>query len=119
MIQLSHHELSTVRPWFEPEAPGPLTGGPHVLNTGCGAIWVDRWPEPQAMLVDTARNYLLLGDPAALTPAHLKTQLHGFVATSPAFVPLLQATFAQIVAWDRVVYTLPVSSTWQKPAGFT
>jgi RimJ/RimL family protein N-acetyltransferase len=96
---------SQLRSWFLPDAPGPLVGL-HVLNTGKGAIFVDRWPNPKAVLADTAANYQLLGEPSAFSPEELRTHLDGFVEASDAFEPVLREAFPTLTVWQRVILEL-------------
>ena len=103
MIELSHEQIATLHAWFLPERPGPLIGA-HVLHTGNGVCLVDRWPNPRAVLVETAGNYSLAGDARALSPAGIKPHIKGFVEAPPAFVPLLRAAFPDLVTWPRVIY---------------
>jgi RimJ/RimL family protein N-acetyltransferase len=118
MIELSRDDMITLRHWFKPEEAGAITIGPHAINTGYGRCWVDRWPEPRAVIVDVAQNYLLRGDPAALTPADLHPHIHGLVTAPESFAPLLHATFDPVTVWDRVVYRLDQKPERQTPAGF-
>jgi hypothetical protein len=60
MHRLSPEALATLQLWFQPEQPGQLVG-PHVITTGKGAAWVGHWPEPRALLVESAGNYTLVG----------------------------------------------------------
>jgi hypothetical protein len=106
MQLLTPLQLKTLRPWFLPERPGPLVGL-HVLQTGNGVAFADRWPNPQALVINTAGNYTLLGQPEAMVPADLSELVQGFVEAPPAFLPLLQATFGQVEAWPRVILELP------------
>jgi GNAT superfamily N-acetyltransferase len=106
MIHLTPRQTATLQSWFLPERPGPLVG-PHVINTGQGCCWTDRWPGPRALLVETAGNYSLLGDASALSPADLQPHLQGFVEAPEGFVPLLRAAFPDLVIWPRVIYTQP------------
>ena len=94
-----------LRGWFAPEAPGPLIG-PHVLLTGRGRLWADRWPAPRALLAETTDNFALRGDPAAWDPAALAARLRGFVEAPPAYAPLLHEICPTLVVWPRVVYAL-------------
>jgi RimJ/RimL family protein N-acetyltransferase len=103
MKLLTPAQTATLKNWFLPERPGPLIGS-HILQTGNGACFVDRWPAPQAILVETAGNYTLLGQASALTPADLHPHLQGFVETSEAFVPLLQAAFPKVESWPRLIF---------------
>ncbi|HZD03082.1 MAG TPA: GNAT family N-acetyltransferase [Actinomycetes bacterium] len=105
MVPISHEQLATLEHWFTPDRPGPLVGL-HVIRTGNGTCLVDRWPEPRALLVETAANYSVAGDPEALAPADLRGRLRGFVEAPPPFVPLLRAAFPRLLVWDRVVLAL-------------
>ena len=102
MILLHPNQTSALRDWFIPETPGPLIGM-HVIQTRNGACFADRWPDPRAVLVDAAGNYSLSGDARALTPADLQPRIHGFVETSPEFLPLLKAAFPGLRVWNRLV----------------
>jgi GNAT superfamily N-acetyltransferase len=118
MIQLTIQQRTTLRNWFLPDRPGPLIGL-HLLNTGHGTAWADRWPDPQALFVETAGNGSLAGDPTALTPVLIRPIVSGFVEAPRAFLPLLQEAFADLVVWERVIYTLPTVPTYTQPNGFT
>jgi RimJ/RimL family protein N-acetyltransferase len=91
--------------WFQPEQPGQLVG-PHVITTGKGAAWVGHWPEPRALLVESAGNYTLVGQPEAISPVRLALLVVGFVDAAAPFAPLLHATFPNLRIWNRVVYVL-------------
>jgi RimJ/RimL family protein N-acetyltransferase len=108
MILLEPERFAALRDWFVPDRPGPLVGL-HVLQTGSGASFVDRWPQPRALLVETTDNCSLAGDPAALHAEDLPDRLRGFVDAPETFVPLLHAAFPQMRAWDRVIFEQPVS----------
>jgi RimJ/RimL family protein N-acetyltransferase len=103
MKLLTPKQTATLKKWFLPERPGPLVGS-HVIHTGNGACFVDRWPAPQVVLVETAGNYTLLGAAQALTPADIQPHIKGFVETSEAFVPLLKAAFPDVRTWQRVIF---------------
>jgi RimJ/RimL family protein N-acetyltransferase len=118
MMQLTNPQLTTLRHWFLPDRPGPLIGL-HLLNGGHGTAWADRWPEPQALYVETGKNGALAGDPSALTPAMIREVVIGFVEAPATFVPLLQETFPGLLVWDRVIYQLPTAPTYRQPVGFT
>jgi RimJ/RimL family protein N-acetyltransferase len=106
MILLAPGQLATLRDWFVPERPGPLIGT-HVLQTGNGACWVDRWPAPRAAILMTPDNYALAGDPAALRPENLQWHVAGFIQAPEVFAPLLSSAFADMQVWERVIYELP------------
>ena len=105
MHRLSIHTIATLRPWFLPDRPSQQVGL-HVIHTGNGAAWADRWPHPQALLVESAGNYALLGHPEAINSASLAPLISGFVDAAAPFVPLLHTTFPDLRVWDRVVYVL-------------
>ena len=116
MITLSSTQLATLADWFPPERPGYLVG-PHVLNTSCGRAWVDRFPNPRALLAETAGNYQLYGAPDALSPQELAPLLKGFIDCPPAFEPLLRLACPDLSTWERVVYRLADLRLVPNPAG--
>ena len=105
MVSLNSEQMAALPGWFLPERPGPLVGS-HVLLTGHGAVWADRWPAPRALLAEVAGNYSLSGDAAALRPADLPP-LAGFIEAPAPFVPLLRAACPGLVDWLRVITALP------------
>jgi RimJ/RimL family protein N-acetyltransferase len=102
MIPITVEQLATLRSWFVPDRPGPLVGL-HVIQTGNGTCLADRWPDPRALLVESAGNYTLTGDPRVLQPADLRGRVAGFLEAPARFLPLLQAAFPGLLVWDRVV----------------
>jgi len=105
MHRLPMGAIATLQPWFRPEQSGQLVG-PHVINTGNGAMWADRWPQPRAILVECAGNYTLIGQPEAISAAKLSPLIVGFVDAAAPFAPLLHKAFPDLRIWDRVVYVL-------------
>lgn len=105
MILLTSSQLKDFTGWFTPERPGYLVGS-HVLNTGCGRAWADHFPEPLALLAESAGNYQLYGDPRTFSPQELAPLLKGFIDCPPEFEPLLRAACPDLVAWERCVYQL-------------
>lgn len=111
-------ELSTG--WLAVERPGPDAILAHVAGTGHGRAWVDRWPDPAAVLVETGGNYLLVGRPSAVSPGTLRPLVHGYLAASPDFDDVLEAAFPDRARWDRIVYRFPAGATVPaEPAGAT
>jgi hypothetical protein len=106
MMLLTPAQTALLQPWFLPERPGPLVGA-HVIATGCGACWVDRWPAPRAVLVETGGNWSLVGDPQALTTERLQPRIKGFLDADEAFAPLIHAAFPAVRIWPRVVLADP------------
>jgi len=104
MVPVTGEQLAAVRGWFLPERPGPLVAQ-HVILTGHGWCLADRWPDPRALVVESAGNYLLAGDPGALDPGELRGQVTGFVDAAEPFVPLLRAAFGEVHEWPRVILT--------------
>ena len=102
MLLVAPEQVAGLRDWFRPERPGPLVGM-HVVNTGHGTYVADRWPVPRALLVSTAGNHSLAGDPHALDPADLARHVTGFLDAPESFDPLLRAAFPDAVVWDRVM----------------
>jgi RimJ/RimL family protein N-acetyltransferase len=90
--------------------------GLHVIQTGNGGCWVDRWPDPRAVLTETAGNYSLAGEPEALEPADLVGRVTGGVEAPKRFAPLLKAAFPELVIWDRVILELQGSPRFSLPA---
>lgn len=97
-------EHAAVARWLERETPGPESVLGHVLTTGHGRAWADRWPEPSVLLTETGGNYLLLGEPEAVDPDELRPLVRGFLAAPPELAPVLAAAFPDRVVWDRVVW---------------
>jgi RimJ/RimL family protein N-acetyltransferase len=102
MIEISRAQLDMLADWFMPEVPGPLIAS-HVLHTGQGRAWTDRWPDVRAVVVETNYNYMMVGDPATLDPHELDRHVAGFVAAPPQFLPLLEETFSTLHKWPRVI----------------
>jgi RimJ/RimL family protein N-acetyltransferase len=114
MIQLTLQQTTSLKNWFLPDRPGPLIGL-HVIHTGYGNCWVDRWPNPRAVLVETAGNYSLAGQPEVVSPADLQPHIFGFVEAPEPFVPLLRAAFPDLIVWDRVISELPGQPQFSRP----
>lgn len=70
---------------------------------------MDRWPAPQAVLVETAGNYSLSGEANALSPGDVRPHIRGFVEASEAFVPVLKAAFPDASPWQRIVFIQPAA----------
>jgi RimJ/RimL family protein N-acetyltransferase len=114
MLPLSLEQSATLRDWLLPDQPGPLVGL-HVLNTGHGTCWVDRWPEPRAAFFECAANWSLIGDPEAVLPDDLQGQVAGFLDAPVGFVPVLRAAFPDLVVWDRVMFELETPPRFSVP----
>jgi RimJ/RimL family protein N-acetyltransferase len=105
MILLSSDQRSSLKSWFLPDRPGPLIGL-HIIHTGNGSFLADRWPQPRVLLVETAGNYSLAGDPQALTPADLNGRINGFLEAPDSFLSLLQKSCPEMKTWERIILAL-------------
>ena len=104
--RLSPAEAPAVRELFLPERPGPLIGL-HVLQTGIGQLYVDRFPSSQAVLAEVSGNLALYGAASALSGDDLRRQsLDGFVETPATFEPLLRQAYPGVGVWRRVIQRL-------------
>jgi RimJ/RimL family protein N-acetyltransferase len=112
---LSADQLAALRGWFLPDRPGPLVGL-HVLNTGQGAAYADRWPAPRAVLVDAGGNLALHGSVEALRPADLQPLVRGVVDAAPEWEPLLRTAFPDLTVWPRVILELPSAEAYEPAA---
>ncbi|MGQ0778317.1 MAG: GNAT family N-acetyltransferase [Pseudonocardiales bacterium] len=93
-----------MRPWFEPERPGPLVWS-HIVRTGHGRCLVDRWPNPRTVLAEVGGNISLRGDPDHLSdPDEL---IAGFVDAPESFLAVLRDLDPDLHIWDRLVFELP------------
>jgi RimJ/RimL family protein N-acetyltransferase len=101
MFQITPDQLSALHYWFKPERRHLI--GLHVLNTGNGVCFVDRWPEPRIVLAAIGRLSSLSGDPDALAPDDLRNRIAGLMHTSSNFLPLLNTVFPAVRGIDRVV----------------
>lgn len=98
MVQLTPAQTSTLHSWFLPERPGPLVGA-HIMTTGLGACWVDRWPAPRAVMVESSGFYSLVGDAQALSAGDLQPHVKGLVECPESFAPLLYSAFPDLQVW--------------------
>ena len=108
MIEISRAQLEMLAKWFQPETPGPIIA-PHVIRTGYGRAWVDRWPDVRTVVVETNYNYIIVGDPDTLSAEAIRTHIAGFVAAPEAFVPRLEQIYANLVKWPRIIGYLPAA----------
>ncbi|MFN8487596.1 MAG: GNAT family N-acetyltransferase [Caldilineaceae bacterium] len=120
MQQISHQQFATLKERFLPDRPGPLVGL-HVLQTGYGACFVERWPDPKAILIETdkAVTVTLAGDPLLFQPDDLRAHVTAFIDAPTPFIPLLRTTFPDLVVWDRVIYALTNKPRFARPAHLT
>lgn len=98
-------EWPSLRPWFQPERPGPLVFE-HVLASGRGQVLADRWPDPRVVVAESAENYALRGDPGVLPDADLDA-ITGLVEAPPEWLPRLRRSDPGVKLWPRVVAHLP------------
>lgn len=104
MLQLNPQQALELRPWFKPERRHLI--GLHIINTGSGVFYTDRWPEPRLVLAAIGSLLSLSGDPGALASEDLG-MLAGSLLHCPAeFLPALQPVFPDLRRIDRVVFEL-------------
>ena len=115
MIQITPDQTAKLKDWFVPEQPGASLVGLHVIQTGHGACFVDRWPEPLTVLADAGGSYALLGDPDVIEPADLRSRVAGFLEAPEPFGPLLRESFPELAMWDRVNLELSHSPRLPSP----
>jgi hypothetical protein len=105
VLLLDPGRRGALRQHLPPERPGPLVAL-HVLETGLGACFVDRWPEPRAVVAGVADNYSFSGDPGALAAREVAERVSGFVDAPADFVPLLREALPDLQVWNRVILEL-------------
>ncbi len=103
MFTLSREQLAVVGPRFFPERPGPLVAA-HVVATGQGRAWADRWPDPHALIVDVAGNVALAGDATRVSADDLRSHAQGFVEAPEAFAPVLRDVDPHLQLWRREMF---------------
>ena len=113
--RLSHAEAPSVRELFVPDRPGPLIGL-HVLQTGVGRLYADRFPSSRAVLAEVSGNLALYGDPSVMSAIDLRRlTLDGFVETPRAFEPVLRQAYPRAGVWQRVIQRLEPSRLTEAP----
>jgi RimJ/RimL family protein N-acetyltransferase len=105
VILLTPKQRSVLNEFVANEGTGPMVLS-HVVQTGNGSVWVDRWPIPRAIIAETAGNYVLIGDPRALNAVELQERIRGFVAAPPEWLPALESAFTTVTRWERVILEL-------------
>jgi RimJ/RimL family protein N-acetyltransferase len=107
LVPLTTVQAARLRSWFLPDRPGPQVGL-HVLHTGRGEFFVDRWPRPRVVLVHAGLDYALVGDPAALTPVQLRLHVErGALEAATPFDSVVRAAFPALEVWPRVIFERP------------
>ncbi len=104
VLLLARRHHGRLRPWCEPERPGPLVWS-HIMRTGHGRCLVDRWPNPRTVLAEVAGNVSLRGDPGYLSD--LDEPMTGFVEAPESFLAVLRELDPYLRIWDRVIFEFP------------
>lgn len=86
----------------------------HVLATGHGRLFVDRWPGPRVVAAFTGGNMGLVGDPDALRPGALAAVVADiltdwervFIDPGPGFARAVRADLDGALLWPRILYAL-------------
>lgn len=105
-MELTLTDARRLVPWYSAERPGYEAAAGHVLTTGNGRAWADRWPDPQVVLLGTADYFVLRGSPDAVRPAELADVVRGFVDAPAQFAPVLRQAAPRMATWQRLVYAL-------------
>ncbi len=105
MLLLTPSQAATLRSWFVPERPGPLVAA-HVLDTGHGVCYASDWPNPRAVFFQTGDNYVLAGEPSALSADDMREHVNGFVDCPQRFDAVLLEAFPTMLLWNRIVLEL-------------
>jgi predicted GNAT family acetyltransferase len=113
LIQLSPDQLAALRLKFLPERQHYISW--HILNTGNGQCYVDRWPDPRVILSKIGILCSLNGDPSALALADLREHLTGSVHTTSDFLPAIQALYQEVRGAEGVMLELLESPTFRAP----
>lgn len=103
VVPLLRSQYGQLRPWFEPERPGPLVWA-HIVRSGHGRCLVDRWPDPHTVLAEVGGNISLRGDPEHL--GELDGSLTGFVDAPESFLTALRELDPDLCIWERLVFEL-------------
>ncbi|MFQ5632769.1 MAG: GNAT family N-acetyltransferase [bacterium] len=110
MIHISHNQLVKLKDRFLPERPGPLVEM-HIINTGHGECFVDRWPDAGTILTHASDTFSLVGDADTLEPKDLKDKIRGLVTAPESYRSLLTKTFPDLKIWNRIIFELAAPTT--------
>ena len=105
MFQLSLEDARTLKGWFLPERPGRLLGL-HVITTGCGSCWVDRFPNPTGVLVHSGFDYFLVGAPQAFKSRDIRGMVGWVDIADESLMHALDTYHSKIITEDRVALEL-------------
>lgn len=99
--------------------PGPMVGR-HVLNTGCGVLYTDRWPEPHLVFARAGNNMALAGETGAVSAEALRTVIvPGVLEADRGFEKLLRSAVDDLKIWERVIYRYREKRPAPKVDGFS
>ena len=105
MFQLSLEDARTLKGWFLPERPGRLLGL-HIITTGCGSCWVDRFPNPTGVLVHSGFDYFLVGAPQAFKSRDIRGMVGWVDIADESLMHALDKYHSKIITEDRVALEL-------------
>ena len=114
MQPLATQHWPGLRSLLADEAPCELVPH-HVLATGFGSCWVDRWPEPRVAALFAGGNLGFGGAADALPPEELRQLLDEllerwdrvFIDPPEGFGPLVVSAVGRPMLWPRVLYAWP------------
>ncbi|MFH8348993.1 GNAT family N-acetyltransferase [Streptomyces sp. NPDC018045] len=90
--------------WFPAGRPGLGALPEHAALTGHGSWWTDHPHHGRGAVAACGGHAILAGDPRAMS-ARLLAPLDGHYVVAPdRFLPVLGATFARIVPWERMIW---------------
>lgn len=113
MRQLDPAHWPALRRYLLPDRPGPLVGL-HMLATGIGEWWVDRFPSPRVSMMFMGGNLAFFGQPEAIDARHLgdlierqlRTWDRVFIEASGNFDKQVTKAVGPLQVWPRVILQL-------------
>lgn len=113
MRQLDPSHWPALRGRLLPDRPGPLIGL-HMLATGVGEWWVDRFPSPRVSMMFIGGNLAFFGQAEAIDPRRLselierqlRTWDRVFIEASGSFERQVTAALGPLQVWPRVILQL-------------
>jgi GNAT superfamily N-acetyltransferase len=107
MIEQNLASATTLHAMVAADRPNAEALAGHLAAVGVGNWWLDRTPAPRVIAVEVAGNWLLRGDPRAVSTEELRElDIRGFVDAPAGFAAALRSTAETVTPWDRVLLTL-------------
>jgi hypothetical protein len=115
LIKLLPEQAEGLRSWFSPERSHLI--GLHVLNTGNGSCFADRWPAARAVLAAIGSLCSLSGEAEAVDAEGVRERACGLLHCPAELAPVLEKAYPDLRRIERVVFELEGSPKWTTPAG--